>query len=204
MPARAASPVLALLLVLALGACSGDEPEPAPSPTADASPSPSPTPSPTPIVQEVEGRTETTVVDSSVSGMRVFPAGSSGDAAPSVDQGTVDAFTAEISAWLDAHLDAVQRGGVGSIDPTSPLAQDASEDLVAAVSSALADPSNPVASATYRMHVAAREVPEWADVVVLVERADGTTARARFVFVPGSPQPELVAAGPIAPEEVQP
>lgn len=162
-----------------------------PSPVVAPSPSPSPTPAPP---ARVDGSVELTAIHLESAGQRLHPTGSGPDQPPAVHEAAVHDFVGDVDRWLDARLTALQQGVVpalpGHLDPaTAP-------DAVAAVTTDLTTPDAPVAVATYAVEVAVDGDPRWAHVTVTVERTDGTTARADFVFVPGADGPVLIAAGP--------
>ncbi|MBW3618828.1 MAG: hypothetical protein KY461_01170 [Actinobacteria bacterium] len=173
-------------------------PVPSPSPavpspvrTSAATPVASPTPAPP---APVDGDVLLSVVHLGPSGQRLHPAGSTADRPVEMDRPVVRAFVGEIDRWLDARLTALQAGGVpnlpGHLDPaTAPEAAEA-------VTTDLTTPDAPVAAATYATEVAVDGDPRWAHVTVTVDRTDGTTATADFVFVPGPRGPVLIAAGP--------
>lgn len=166
---------------------------PSPEVATPASPAPEPSPTPAPPAP-VDGSVVLTVEHLEASGQRLYPAGSSADQPPLVDAPAVHDFVGAVDRWLDARLTALQAGGIpplpGHLDPaTAPTA-------VAAVTTDLTTPDTPVAAATYTVEVAVDGGPQWAHVTVAVERTDGTTALADFVFVPGTDGPVLIAAGP--------
>lgn len=195
--------VLVLVLAVTAAGC-GETTEPSepdhrpgmPFGLGDPGPSPTPTAtvSPEPVLVPVEGTVEVHRRTVSVAGNRVFPEGSAGDLPDEPDADVLAAFVEGIKAWLDAHLTAVQRGGVGAIDPTSGLAADAPPETLDALSTALAGPSRPVASAHYDITVWGRTDPEWASAVATITGPEGDDRGATFVFVPGAVSVELVAA----------
>ena len=137
--------VVLVACLMVVSACT-DEPEPEPSPTAATTPSP--TPSPTPEIEPVDGQLEVELASTSVSGNRVFTEGSDRDRPQEPDAAEIDAFTASIKHWLDRHLDAVQTRGPGSDEPVLPFDLGDDTVLLAAISTDLASPSNPVRVAT--------------------------------------------------------
>lgn len=179
-------------VVVAVIALGGGEPEPQPSPT----PTPSPTPSPTPEIEDVDGVLQVEQRSVAVSGNQVFVEGSSGDRAPEIDEGAVDSFTTGIKDWLDQHLDLVQRGRFTASDAALPF--DVADDapLLAAVSTDLANPDDPIKEASYEVTVYVDGVPEWASVVAVLELEGGQSREASYVFVPGGDEPRLIAASP--------
>lgn len=201
MPLRHLRPALGLLAVgtVVLAGCSARSvalpvASPGPLPAAVASPEPSPIPPTPPPPPPVDGSVELTVDHLESAGQLLHPAGSSADRSPVVDEQAVHDFVGAVDRWLDARLTALQAGGIpplpGHLDPaTAPSA-------VAAVTTDLTTPDTPVAAATYTVEVGVDGGPRWAHVTVTVDRTDGTTARADFVFVPGADGPVLIAAGP--------
>lgn len=103
-----------------------------------------------------------------------------------------------VGDWLDAHLDDLQRGGPGRLADVAPSGLLAAADPadVAAVTSALASPAGPVASATYRLDAAYHEATEWVTATVTVTSSAGDTGAATLVFVPAPDGPELILFGP--------
>lgn len=205
MPHRPSSLALGLVAcaaVLAAGCADRSValPVASPSPVVDAG-EPSPVPSPTPAPPApVDGTVRLTAIHLEAAGQLLHPRGSAPDQPPPVDEAAVHAFAGDIDRWLDARLTALQDGGIpalpGHLDPAmSPTA-------VAAVTTDLTTPDTAVSVATYDIEVAVDGDPRWGHVTVTVERVDGTTARADFVFVPGADGPVLIAAGPTG--EVQP
>lgn len=195
-------PVVAVLLVLA-GGCSSEEdgaapdvPSPSLVSTAPASPSPSPRPGTTPVAGErIPGAHW---VDST---------GLLTQRAPEVGPpDTVLPFVHQVGDWLDAHLTDLQRGGAGRLDEVAVdgLLAAATDEELAAVTSGLASPDAPVASATYRLDASYADSSEWLTATVEVTSVTGSTAAATMAFVPGDAGPALVLFGPADPTEVTP
>lgn len=193
-PAPATGLVVAALLLV--GCSGGVTPDPAP-PAASRAPAPSPAPSPTPAAPPaVTGAVTLTAVHLEPAGQRLFPPGHPGDQPVAVDEDAVHAFVGGIAGWLDAHLEALQRGA--PVDLPAELGTDAAAEARAAVTTALAGPERHVAGATYVVEVAVDGGPRWAHVTVQVLHPDGTSAAADLLFLPTDGAPELVAAGPAA------
>ena len=152
------------------------EPRPRPAPERPVQPAPPPPPEP------VAGTSELVeVVDLSASGSGVFREGTEGNAPVPVEEEAVEAFVRDVTAWLDAHLMDVQRGGPGTIPE---LGGELLEPL---------DDSEPrVDDVTYAIRIGARGAPEWAEVTITVTGADEAATRVLAV-VPGD-EPTLVAA----------
>lgn len=111
---------------------------------------------------------------------------------------TILPFAHLVGDWLDAHLDALQRGGpgrLGEVAPASLLAAATDADL-ATITSGLASPDAPVAAAVYRLGTTYHTGPEWLTATVEVTSVDGAVSAATLVFVPGPAGPELVLFGP--------
>jgi hypothetical protein len=188
------TPSLALLAagVLAVAGCAttdpgGAEPSPSPSPTV-AAPSPSPTPTPLP---PVTGQREATVVD--VGDAKVLGP----DDREAVDTAAVDAFSTAVFDWLDAHLDDLQRGGVGRLDELLDGATAASLDgpTRTGLTTGLASPTAPVGSAVYTLTAYHDATIEWATVQVAVTDPSGDPRAATLLLAPGPEgQPVLSVA----------
>ena len=180
---------------LLLGGCT-DEPEPEPSPTPTAAPSPSPTPSPTPEIEPVDGQLEVELTSVSVAGNRVFVEGSDRDRAADPDAAAIDAFTAGIKTFLDGYLDRIQSRQPDATEPVLPFDLGDDTVLLAAISTDLASPSDPIRNVVYDTTVYVDQAPEWASVVASITTDDGTSTQVTYVFVPGEAEPELIAAAP--------
>lgn len=185
----------ALTAALLVG-CSSDA-EPAPravqelagpeEPSPPPSPPPPPTPPPPP---DVEGDVvEVDVWDLSASGSGLFAEGTARDASVPIDDEAVDAAVGAATAWIDAHLTDLQRGGPGWVADAGLIGD------AAAASRGLIGPERPVISTSYRVRVAVHGAPEWVAVAAEVQGADGT-AGAWFVFLPDGGAVRLVAVHP--------
>ncbi|MBW3657402.1 MAG: hypothetical protein KY457_02115 [Actinobacteria bacterium] len=196
-------PLLRLATVLAVlaAACAtaGDDDAPdvpaaSTAPSASASTSPPPEPSATPVAGERLPGAHW--VDST---------GLLTHAAPEVGPpDTVLPFVHAVGDWLDAHLDDLQRGGPGRLDDVAVdgLLVAATDEELAVVTSALASPDAPVASARYRLDGSYADATEWLTATVEVTSTTGSTRAATMVFVPGDGGPALVLFGPAEPPEV--
>lgn len=132
---------------------------------------------------------EVDVWDLSAPGSGLFAEGSARDASVTIDEEAVHAAVAAATAWIDAHLTDLQRGGPGHVADAG-LTGDA-----AAASAGLTGPERPVTSASYRVRVGAHGTPEWVAVAAAIERASGT-AGGWFVFLPDGDDVTLVAVRP--------
>lgn len=178
--------LLAAVLATGAAACSSDEPGPTPTTTVS--------PSPTPVAGPVEGDAKVEIVSVAPSG--VIPGGGGGLDVPGVARRPARSFANAVTGWLDEHLTSLQGGSArGSLQGTG-LLRGAARAARAAVTSALATPDRLVASATYRIRVAALGQPQWAQARVVVTDVDGNQHTADFLFEPGKRGPRLIAAGP--------
>lgn len=181
--------------VLALAGCSTgpDATTAVPPPVADGSPTPPPTEEPA------------TSEPATVRGERL-PGAHWVNATALLSHRTVEVGPGDtvlpavhaVGDWLDQHLDDLQRGGEGhlaEVAPTELLAVATADDL-AAVTTDLASPAAPVATATYRLDAAYDADTEWITATVEVTDVSGGHHAATLVFVPGDAGPELVLFGP--------
>ncbi|MFA9432638.1 hypothetical protein [Egicoccus sp. AB-alg2] len=190
-PAVLASVLIAglavLLLVTVLWTAGEDElpVEEAAAPDPEPEPEPDPEPEPEPEPDPVRGVVDTVdVQDLSVTGTKLYGAGSSGDATAVLDQDATDDFAAAMVAVVDEHLVDLQVGGDGTLDGDG-LTGDL--QVLRTVG-----PDGGVGSISYEVRVGARDLPEWGRVVATLTLADGTQSVASFVFTPGEP-PRLLA-----------
>lgn len=173
---------LALVVVPLLFVTGQAEDGAAPAPTPTPLPTPTPTPTPGPVAGEVE---TVGVADLSTTDTGLFHPGQAGNEPVPVDDEAVDAFVAELRAWLDDALTRVHtQGRVGDLAEglTGP------EELLL-----LGEPSDRIVEARYRFRVGVRGTPEWAEVQVRAITAGGADRRVMLAVLPGSP-PVPVAA----------
>lgn len=169
----------ALLAGVAVG-CSSAEPEatPTPSPTSEE---------PTFEIHPVVGERVAAVYH--VSSREIL---GNGSREPFDEAGAAQVRDA-MAAWLDGHLDDLQRGGSGDLVAVAPaglvLEAEGDEALppelqtkIDAVTTDLTNADLPVASARYHLAVYGEAALEWATAQVEVTRSDGSTAAATFVF----------------------
>lgn len=183
----AAGAAVVLALVVALVVLTRGEPEPPPPVVAEpVAPVEEEPPPPEPVRGEVTG---VTVEDLSVTGSGLRPDDGAGDAPVALEQDAVDAAVAAAAAWLDGHLTAAQDGGAGALP-------DGLEGPRDEITTGLAHPDRAVVAARYDVTVGARGVPEWVSVDATLDRDDGSTATATFVFAPGGDDLVLLAALP--------
>lgn len=169
--------VLGVLLAttMALAACtSGDE-----APSAIQTPpstSPSPSPSPTPTLDPVAGERRTAVRLASANDDVGFGA----DPEPNMAmiEGTFD----QIGDWLDAHLDRLQRTGMGHFGAIAAKGL-ASGDARDPVTTHLASPDHPVRAARYDMTAFHAGRPTMVSVRVTVAHPESEATRAELGFV---------------------
>lgn len=129
----------------------------------------------------------------------VAPHGAAGVPTPPVQRRRVRRFARATETWMNQHLRSLQAGEslgglrasplVGGTPPATP-----GPALQAAIG--LAGPERPAASATYRIRVAARGGPEWAQVRAVVTDETGSRHAADFLFEPTGSGPRPVAVGP--------
>lgn len=177
--------VLALVVALVL-LTRGEEAPPPPPAAAPEEPVEEEPPPPEPVRGEV---TDVRVEDLSVTGSGLRPDDGPGDAPVAVEQDAVDAAVAAASAWLDGHLTAAQDGEDGALPDGLQGPRDE-------VTRGLAHPDRTVVAARYEVTVGALGAPEWVSVDVTLDRDDGSTATATFVFVPDGEDLTPIAALP--------
>lgn len=153
---------------------------PSPTPSPSPSPSPSPTPSPLPPVAGERLPSSADIGD----GERV----EGKDTRDAVDEDAVRAFADAIFDWLDAHLDDLQRGGEGRLADIDGAGVAAGLDDAqrAALTTALANPDQRVAAATYELTAYHDATIEFASVVVTVIDPIGVNRSVTLAFTPGA------------------
>lgn len=123
-------------------------------------------------------------------------------AAREPDQAAIDAAIDQIADWLDEHLDRLQRTGQGLLPAM------AAEGLVDSktrgiVTTMLASPDAPVASARYVLSAYHDGLPQWLSAQVEVTHPDDSVAAATMVFVIAEDgTPTLTMFGPEPVQEV--
>lgn len=146
------------------------------APTVAAPPVPEPVeeapPPPAPVRGEVE---EVSLRDLSVTGSGLRTGGSDTARAVPVDQAAVDAAVDAATTFVDDHLTSAHDGEGGQL----PEGLEGPRD---AVTRGLASPDLPAVGAGHKVAVGVLGTPEWVSVGSVVERADGSTAAATFVF----------------------
>lgn len=157
-------------------------------PIAAPSPSPSPSPTPPPIVP-VTGTVEVQVVDSS----DPQELGFSDDGPPA--EGSVDAAAQAVSGVLDQFLDGAQRGEPDLLVLRGAWLADVDAAGAGVLRTGLTNPDAPVQAASYLLRVHAEPNPALVVALVRVDRRDGTTATAEFVFDVTGDQPRLDLVG---------
>jgi hypothetical protein len=130
-----------------------------------------------------------TLTVESVSNTRPLGLGSARAADDEAIQGAVDA----IAAWLDRHLDLLQRGGDGAL---VDIAADGLADPDGHATTALASADRHVASAAYLVTVLHDGAPQLVAVEVTVIHRDGGTAAAELLFAVDGGEPVLTLFGP--------
>lgn len=199
MPLRTPARLLCLLAVpVLLAGCSAElDRAVAGGPADDDAITSTPSPSPD-ALPDIEGDVILQALHLEPAGQQLYPSGHPGNVPPAVDRAAVHRFVGQVADRIDAHLDALQRGG--GTDLLSTLDTTASPAAVAAVTTDLAGLAAPVAKVTYTTEVAIDGGPQWAHVTVTVTHPDGSTSTADLVFAPGPDGPELIAAGPTGSE----
>ena len=158
------------------------------TPVARPSPSPSPSPAPPPpVVGVVTVRT----VDASDPTLLGFE----DDGGPDGDRAATVATT--VTAALDTHLTAVQRGGA-DLEAIGAVWLEGTGDLPL-LTTALTGPEQPVVSATHDVVVHWEQGPTIAVVTTTLARDDGTAAAVGTVFDVGGDRPRLQLVGPETP-----
>lgn len=111
-----------------------------------------------------------------------------------VDEAAVVAFADAVFAWLDAHLADLQAGGSGHLADVLPEDLAADDPQVSpALTTAMAAPDHPAATAHYDLTTYHDAGPEFASVVVTLHDPTGAPRTATLVFVPNADGgPELV------------
>lgn len=189
--------VMTVVILLTLSAGIGDDqlgaqPDPLdvevpPTPEPEPEPAPEPEPEPEPEPRPVDGVVELVgVQDLAPTGTGLFQPGSSRDAAIPADGPAVDAFVAAIAVQLDEVLTAA------NLD----------QDLTASAEGLTGDVQlldlgsldDPVHHAHYAVTVATLGAPQWGEVRLTAERADGRQNSVILVFAPGEDSPTLLAA----------
>lgn len=176
---------LVLAAGLALAGCASGEPEtvetPTPTPTSTLPPQ-------TPVAGEANQSNDAVNADV------ILGVGQPQE--PDVEQ--INTAHADIRALLDLHLDDVQSGGPGILgDIAAPgLLDGADPAVVAAASTDLASPEDPVASAAYDLIASYDAIAEWVRAEVTVTTLSGAVRHATYVFVNGDDGPQVVLFGP--------
>ena len=140
---------------------------------------------------------EVSLRDLSVTGSGLRTAGSGPDQAVAVEQEAVDAAVEEAVAFVDAHLTSAHDGDGGQL----PEGLDGPRD---AVTTGLASADLPAVRVSHNVAVGVLGTPEWVSVGSVVERVDGSTAAATFVFTVTDGHLELIAVQAGAGAEVPP
>lgn len=192
--------------VVVVGTSAGDSsptatPSPAPAattttPTPSDAPSPTPAPSPSPTYEltTVQGERVPAAYNVTSAGM-LGP-----QTRPAPDDAAILDLIHRVGDWLDAHLDDLQRGGPGKLEGMAlpGLLAEASPGQLEKVTTALASPEHPVASASYRLAAYHEDTPEWLEAAVSVTHPDGGTAQATLVFmVDSGGNPKLIMFSPV-------
>lgn len=145
-------------------------------PTVAAAPVPEPVEEEPPAPEPVRGElVEVSLRDLSVTGSGLRTAGSDADRPIAVDEAAVDAAVEAATSFVDDHLSSAHDGDGGHL----PDELDGPRD---AVTTGLASPELPAIAVGHNVAVGVLGTPEWISVGSVVERVDGSTAAATFVF----------------------
>lgn len=188
-PSRRLVAALAIVVLAVAGvACSNGEGEPEAGPTTSASPTPTPRATTAPV--RGDRRVETFAVSNE---QAVWDRSQ-----PDADPAAIEQAAVRVGDWFDAHLTALQDGSEGRLQEVAApgLLDGAPPEVVAAVTTALAGPDQPVGSATYEILVAHTDAPQWVRATVTVTGEEGATRTAQFVFEIAEDAIVLIAAGP--------